>query len=277
MSADRPDATGLREAVEALTDKAMTRPGYVTALALRAVLAAHPEPEADPTAGERRPCDEDFGYPGNQRHAPHDWDASVQDRQGAPWREQTFTCPGVRAPAEPDAGDGSSEPTAEGLAEAERRVVVGPEDDPIRGAVMAGHTYAEAEALDWVQSRLGNPLASPRSLAVEQLAAALMDAVELPGPFRISANHMAVLTADEARTAARLVLASDEFAALVAALLAADRAATAERALRDYEAHVMAEVGTWDENVYPNRWDAAREKARHVRDYRAARIVRESR
>lgn len=81
---------------------------------------------ADPTAGERgkyldriarkvkhesgecrcqpgeRECDEDFGYPGNQPHAPHAWDALVQDHHGAPWREETFRCPGV--PATPDAG-----------------------------------------------------------------------------------------------------------------------------------------------------------------------------
>lgn len=40
-------------------------------------------------------------------------------------------------------------------------------------------------------------------------------------------------------------------------------------AVDEYADAVMAEVGTWNEREYPNRWDNAREKARHARKYAA--------
>lgn len=38
-------------------------------------------------------------------------------------------------------------------------------------------------------------------------------------------------------------------------------------ALREYADHVMAEVSVWNEDVYPNRWDYARIKARDARKH----------
>lgn len=56
----------------------------------------------------------------------------------------------------------------------------------------------------------------------------------------------------------------EHLAAAVAAALAAHVEAAEANALVRYAAWCMEEVSEWDEMVYPNRWDIARDRARHA-------------
>lgn len=97
----------------------------------------------------------------------------------------------------------------------------------------------DGEACDWCRD-CGCPSAEhpaePDAGEVEALTTALMDAVVVPGPFRIARGQSMVLTSSEARAAATRILASPWLAAHVSAAETKARADERERIARAIEA-----------------------------------------